>query len=275
MVWCSTAWYGAVQHGMVQNSMVWCSTAWYGSVQHGMVQYSMVWFSTAWYGAVQCGMVQYSMVWCSTVWYGVVQHGMVQYSMVCHTMVQYSVVWCSTAWYGAVQCGMVQYSMVWCSTVWYGAVQCGRSGVAVSEGTSGGQSLPSPSREGTPGLTHWIPESLRLPDTPRGDSVTQWQAGDWDSTRETECDNWSLIITQWWEWWLRLMSGTNCWKAAGVVWKNFALGRAEGLSKGKPEGEAWGFAFGKSRGIQALLRKKFSDNPKLFNSLSDFGFLEV
>ena len=32
---------------------------------------------------------------------------------------------------------------------------------------------------------------------------------------------------------------------------------AEGFSEGKPEGAARGFAFGKSRGIQALPREKF------------------
>ena len=50
---------------------------------------------------------------------------------------------------------------------------------------------------------------------------------------------------------------------------------AMGFSEGKPEGAARGFAFGKSRGIQALPGEVFQTTPRLFNSLSEFGFLEV
>ena len=62
-------------------------------------------------------------------------------------------------------------------------------------------------------------------------------------------------------------SRTNCWKAAGVVHNPPPKG-AEGFSKGKPKGTARGFAFGKSKDC-------YQTTPRLVNSLSDFGSLEV
>ena len=72
--------------------------------------------------------------------------------------------------------------------------------------------------------------------------------------------------------------GTNCWKAAGVVWKNFALGRV--WSRGIFRRQT------RRRSPRVFLRKilrhsgspegeVFQTTPRLFNSLSDFGFLEV
>ena len=47
---------------------------------------------------------------------------------------------------------------------------------------------------------------------------------------------------------------------------------AMGFSEGKPEGAARGFAFGKSRGIQALPRGSFTDNPKAFQQFVRLWF---